>query len=191
MPQYLHLKKPLQIELYNDTFFHPSTIIDPTTNTPTSQLDSLAFAEHQQLPLPPSPTDSIPTPPSAHTDTTLQNSTFHSSILTSQDKLFFIKFTPEKTLRPRWYLISVDLESTEFVNINYLEDFTYWCVFQARHPSDKHLSDEYARWWPEWHRYHKDSVTGDIVFGDRILFQPSRIPPKDKYIQWAEAWYCR
>ena len=36
----------------------------------------------------------------------------HTDIVSSQSKLFFIKYTPENTLRQRWYLVSVDLEAT-------------------------------------------------------------------------------
>ena len=97
-----------------------------------------------------------------------------------------MKFTPANTLRPRWYLIAVDMESTSLACPNYLSDFTYWCVFQARHPADKSKSDEYARWWPEWHRYSRDSVTNNIVYGDRILFPPNRVPCSSKYIEWTE-----
>ena len=171
------LKKPLAIELYNDTFFSPSSITNPTVNQPSSTVDSSAFMEHPTPELPPPPTNSTiitqpecPLPPA--------DPSFHGTLCDSNDKLFFIRFTPEHTMRPRWYLIEVDLESTPFVNKNYLQDFTYWCVFQARHPSDKNLSDEYTCWWPEWHKYHRDSISGDIVFGDRILFLPSSIPPQ-------------
>ena len=99
---------------------------------------------------------------------------------------FFIKFTPDRTLRPRWYLVAVDLESTYIACPDYLTTNTYWCVFQARHPADKGKSDEQARWWPEWHKYHRDTNTNVIIFDERILFPPNRIPPKDKYIEWAE-----
>ena len=32
-----------------------------------------------------------------------------------------------------------------------------------------------------------DSISGDIGYGNRILFPSSCMPSKDKYIQWAEA----
>ena len=36
----------------------------------------------------------------------------HLQIQESKHKLFFIKFTPVSTLRPRWYLIQVELDRT-------------------------------------------------------------------------------
>ena len=42
---------------------------------------------------------------------------FHlfQAIQQSRDKLFFVSFRPEGTLRARWYLVSVDLCQTEFI----------------------------------------------------------------------------
>ena len=112
---------------------------------------------------------------------------FHNSLCESQDRLFFVEFTPAGTLRPRWYLVAVDIESTPFACPDYLTNFTYYCVFQARHPADKGKSDELARWWPEWHKYHRDPSSGNIIYDERILFHPNRIPPKEKYIEWTES----
>ena len=68
----------------------------------------------------------------------------------------------------------------------YMSDFTYWCIFQARHPADKRKSDEFSRWWPEWHRYHRDPLSNDIVYDERILFPPHQTPCPSKYIEWSE-----
>ena len=191
------LQRPLEIELYNDTYFPAhSDIIDPTTDTPSSTIDAVAFREHvadhdqnpmSTMPLPPSPPASPPPKPSSPPSPISSPSppTFHESIIASHDKLFFIKYTPERTLRPRWYLVAVDLESTLRACPSFADDFTYWCVFQARHPNDSNLSDEFARWWPEWHTYHRDSKTNVIVFDDRVLFPPHRVPDCSKYIEWA------
>ena len=186
------LKKPLCIELYNDVYFPSSkSIIDTTTNQPSTSLDSLAFQPHpfpatttnsSKFQLPPVPPSLPITRPSVPLDNTL-----HSSIVKSADKLFFVQYTPERTLRPRWYLVSVDIESTLEVCSSFASDSTYWCVFQARHPNDSQCSDEYARWWPEWHKYHTDTTTGVMVYDERILFPPHRNPNKDKYVEWATA----
>ena len=37
----------------------------------------------------------------------------------------------------------------------------------------------------EWYRYTKDAITGNIVFGARILLRPNITPDHKKYIQWA------
>ena len=121
------LQKPLAIELYNDTYFNDSpSIIDKTTNLPASTIDAVAFQPH----LPPKPTTvAIPPPTSPTIPTPSHSHPFHASILKSTDKLFFIKFTPQNTLRPRWYLVAVDLDSTFRTCPNHLSDFTYWCIF--------------------------------------------------------------
>ena len=111
------LKKPLCIELYNDVYFPPSkSIIDTTTDQPSTSLDSLAFQPH---PLPATTTNSSttqlpPVPPSlpiTRPSVPLDN-TLHSSIVKYADKLFSVQYTPERTLRPQWYLVSVDIKST-------------------------------------------------------------------------------
>ena len=40
----------------------------------------------------------------------------HDDIHASKHKLFFIRYTPAHTLRQRWYLAQVDLESTLDLN---------------------------------------------------------------------------
>ena len=47
-------------------------------------------------------------------------------------------------------------------------------------------SDEYSRWQSDWYNYSRDSVTDDIIFGDRILFRSSVNLDPAKYIQWAD-----
>ena len=65
------------------------------------------------------------------------------------DSLFFVQFTPAGTMLRRWYLIQIDLASTKEINPDYLSNGEYWCVFLARHSSDKRNSNEFSRWWPE------------------------------------------
>ena len=109
----------------------------------------------------------------------------HEDIIQSKDKLFFIKFTPDRTMRPRWYLVQVDLQSTEEINPTAQENGKYWCMFLAKHPGDKKKSDKFSRWWPEWYRYTRCKDTNDVVYGDRILIRPSTNPDSTKFVQWA------
>ena len=53
------------------------------------------------------------------------------------NKLFFIQYTPENTMRRRWYLIQVDMQSTREVNADFVTNGEYWCVFLSRHPHDE------------------------------------------------------
>ena len=196
------LRKPLGIEMYNEVHFHPkppstTNLID---NLPSNSIDAETFKPHNipisQGPINPSTTipstnnnnqptqqatiEQLDTPPSM--DTT----SLHDTIITSNDKLFFIKYTPSGTMRPRWYLVQIDLISTAELNPKWKETGQYFCVFLARHPTDKDKSDEFARWWPDWYRYSRCKRTNDIIYGDRVLFRPSVIPSSSKYIQWAE-----
>ena len=85
----------------------------------------------------------------------------------------------------KWYLVHIDLESTLVINPDYTINGEYWCVFLARHSADKHKSDEFSRWWPEWHSCKRCSVSSDIIYGDRFEFRTSSTPPNNKYIQWS------
>jgi hypothetical protein len=90
-------------------------------------------------------------------------SQLYVDITTSVDRLFFISYTNLGTIRPRWFLIFVDLPQTELDPrcTNHIEDGVYYCHFLHRHPDDKSEQDQDTRWWPEWHQYTKNT--------DRIL----------------------
>jgi hypothetical protein len=109
-----------------------------------------------------------------------------ASITTSKDKLFFIKFTPGRTMRARWYLIQIDMQATTDTNPDFqTSNGKYWCVFLAKHPDDRSKSDEFSRWWPEWYRYSQCLTTNTIIYGDRILIRPHTTPDSRNFIQWA------
>lgn len=196
------LRKPLGIEMYNEVHFHPKppNTTNLTENLPSTNIDIEAFKSHTHT-IPQLPVTSTTTIPSTSNDKQLdwqapiepltESPAMHyidlrNSIVISTDKLFFVKYTPAGTMRPRWYLVQVDLVSTAELNPNWKETGKYFCVFLARHPTDKDKSDEFARWWPDWYRYSRCKVSQDIVYGDRVLFRPSVIPNSEKYIQWAE-----
>ena len=88
-------------------------------------------------------------------------------------------------MQPRWYLIQIDIESTLTMNKSCKSNGDYWCVFLASHPNDSSKVDSERRWWPEWHRYHRDPASNEIIFGDRVLIRPTHTPSPDKFIQWA------
>jgi len=111
-------------------------------------------------------------------------SSIHARITTSNDQLFFIAYTPSGTMTKRWYLVQMDLEATASIVKPTLCEGEYYCTFLAKHPSNTKLSDDCSRWWPNWYRYSRDSVTDDIVFGDLILFHPNITPNHTKFIQW-------
>ena len=85
-----------------------------------------------------------------------------------------------------WYLVQADLEATASIITSTTCTGEYYCTFLAKHPSDTKLSDDCSRWWPDWYRYSRDSITNDIVFGDRTLFLPNITPSHKKFIQWGD-----
>ena len=86
----------------------------------------------------------------------------------------------------KWYLVQVDIEASASLRHDYAEAGVYYCSFLAKHPADKKMSDEHSRWWPDWYKYSRDSISNDIVFGTRILFRPSILPNSSKYIRWSD-----
>jgi hypothetical protein len=112
--------------------------------------------------------------------------TLRQVIESSVDKLFFIAYRSPNTLRPRWWLVQVDLEQTEKLsNAEKINKTTYYChFFSPPDNNEKKESHPGCRWWPIWHEYSTDN--GMIVFGKQVRITPSRIPNSEKYIAWAD-----
>ena len=91
----------------------------------------------------------------------------------------------------RWFLIQIDLGSSASLHSYYAIQRSYYCMFLVKHPGDKRLSDNFGQWWPDWYKYSHESVSNDIVFGDRILFRLNATPNSAKYIQWADEFILR
>ena len=191
------LLKPMRIELYNDKWLQPHgndlNTTSPHTNLPSSELDAIAFAPHDNTPIlsmdeldsgthpVPEMCQSIARPISPPGQFSL-----HSKILHSSDTLFFMEYTPAGTMLRKWYLVQVDIEASASLRQDYVTSGVYYCSFLAKHPGDIKLSDEHSRWWPDWYRYSRDSVTNDVIYGTRILFRPSMLPDSTKYIRWSD-----
>ena len=89
-------------------------------------------------------------------------------------------------MRPKWYAVQIDMQATEEANPNFAHNNLYWCIFLMKHPQDKHKSDEFARWWPDWYRYTIDDNTKQVIFGQRVLIRPNMTPSSTTHVQWAE-----
>ena len=70
----------------------------------------------------------------------------------------------------KWFLVQVDIYASASLRQEYVTAGVYHCSFLAKHSGDKKLSDELSRWWPDWYRFSRDSISNDIVFGSRMLF---------------------
>ena len=117
--------------------------------------------------------------------TPVTGATLHAAITGSADRLFFVSYCPAGTLRPRWYLVQVDLPQSLEASPACASDGRYYCHFLGSHPDDASLPDPLRRWWLLWHRFTRSS-DGIIDFGTRTLFNPATIPDPSSYIAWAE-----
>ena len=133
-------KKPLQIELYNDTYFPSKSkhINKPSLDQPSCQIDSLAFTPYSSNKIPPSSTlfeESNIKQPDIETEE-LDDYTkpcFTASEYNNLDNsLFFVTYVPEGTIKRKWYLIQIDMESTRDTNPEYASNGQFWCVFLAK-----------------------------------------------------------
>ena len=153
----LKLTKPAQLTTLNNT--HHS--LPPSLPTVTELYQNLQPSE-------PNPTKTIPNQPPTSPLTPLQ---LHNSIQQSNDKLFFINYTPEHTIQPQWYLIQVDLDASSSLpsTADCMHTGTYYITFFLKHPHDKNKADSTARWWPEWHQYKRSPTDGNIEYGKIML----------------------
>lgn len=184
------LSKHLSIDMHNDTFFTKNGMKTlQKKKYGESNVDLEASKWHEILPtIKDLHNETNTSPPTIEADNPQQppSQDLHQSIQNSKDKVFFIQFLPHGMMRPKWYAIQIDIESTIEANPNYLENNQYWCVFLMKHPHDNNKSDEYSRWWPDWYKYTTNKNTGELIYGQRVLIRPNVIPSSKTHVQWAE-----
>ena len=91
------------------------------------------------------------------------------------------------TIRPRWYLVQIDMECTarDPLSQNFIVHGRYYVHFQRRHFDDLACSDLTSRWWPIWHEY--TTADDDIIdYGKSVNIRPHVIPDHTKYIAWSD-----
>jgi hypothetical protein len=193
------LKKAMKVELYNEQFFGTppaksqpskdafSTTIDAKASEP-HQLSIPTMAEmHQELGTSPPEPETNESPENLDTDNNYTPATLFTKLTdNTREQLFFIQYTPENTLRPRWYLVEVDLQATKDLNAQYQTNGKYYCSFLAKHRSDNSKSDEFSRWWNDWYTYHRCKETDVIIYDKRVAIPPNQTPDSSKYIEWAD-----
>ena len=188
------LKKSLNIELYNEQHFNkPPKFKQASKDTPHTNIDKLAFLAHNNYPsIKQLHEETATTLPSIEeipisdpvVSTTARN--LYELLTQSNQTLLFIQYTPNETLRPRWYLVNVDIVATTESNPNFRTNHKYFCSFLAKHHADHNKSDECSRWWPDWYEYTQCDTTQQIIYGKRVLFRPNQIPDSTKYIEWGD-----
>jgi hypothetical protein len=187
------LKRHLNIEQYNEVWFSdpppsgppkystrttvPSVLVDTTETSPFPSLASMDSAPE----LATSPVSSQPAP--------LSPASLHSAITASPDRLFFISYLPAGTARPRWYLVTVDLDLTAADPdcSDSAASGIYHVHFLLQHPSDKSMGHPSSRWWPQWNRYSLGLLDGIMDFGVIQLFPPATRPDPSKFVAWSTA----
>ena len=100
--------------------------------------------------------------------------TLNKSFVTS-NYLFFIKDTPEITLKPRWFLVQVNHKAKAELKMNSLDTVNYNGTFVSWYKDDSYLCDDVAGWWLEWYEYHLDNKKVPI-YSNRIIFGPTQKP---------------
>ena len=196
------LKKVLDVESYNHQWFHnkPKTAKGKSTDPTTPFIDTVQ-ADAIMTSLIPSQKEMDKTigvkegedPGACEIFEEEIHQSLHIPTLKHQisteggDKLFFIRFIPAETIRPKWYLVQIDLELTAKDPTCNPDEGIFNCAFLAKHPNDLKKSDERARWWPDWYKYSLCEDTGEIIYGQRTLIRPSTIPDSRQYVLWSTA----
>mmetsp|Transcript_30633 Transcript_30633/g.36414 ORF Transcript_30633/g.36414 Transcript_30633/m.36414 type:complete len:194 (+) Transcript_30633:253-834(+) len=158
-PTYSTIVNQLSSELENLAFLpHPNTPFPSTANLHTeTQTNPVEYTDEDT-----SSSQSRHTYPT-HTEISTSFSIIpppvciYDALSLSNDKLCFIQYTPDGTIIHRWY------------------------------PSDAGKSDDSSRWWSDWYRYSQDSITDNVIFGDRVHFRPNITPNHSKYSQGGDS----
>ena len=171
------LKKALKIEMYNGTDFTkpPPTHLKQQIDKPYNPIDQYLQTEHK-IKFPSTHSLHLETKTTPHDiiDHTIdkpilpQTTNLDDRIKQSKDKIFFVSYIPEGTLRARWYLIQVELNLTFKTNPAHKFNHKYYCISNAKHDSNKKKSNEYSRWWPGWWTYTIDPSSNIHICQQRI-----------------------
>ena len=92
-----------------------------------------------------------------------QNAVLQNGVLQSKDFLK-MKYTPQRTIQTRWYLVQVDLDIKSQLNLNIKYQGIYYWIFLAKNPDNQGKSGKFSRWWPEWYTYKDNKDSQEIVY---------------------------
>jgi hypothetical protein len=79
-------------------------------------------------------------------------SSFIQSIISSEDKLFFIAYNIPNQSRKEWKIVQLDFDQSMRQYPNCLQDGKFIMNFLIRHPKDNTLPIHHARFWIEYHK---------------------------------------
>ena len=107
-----------------------------------------------------------------------------SNIQASKDKLCFIAYRGANTIKPKWYLVQIELDDNSTSQTTGM----YFVKFFRSHPSDSHKPHDCARYWPDWYEVkYTDSTRTVFDFGQAVLVRPSRSPNKDTHCRFSDS----
>jgi hypothetical protein len=188
------LKSTFNIQVYNNVWFSA----DPATHLPLFEFtDSIESSPGLATLQPPFLTPSASLPVAAAIPILPNDDPFVpttpgtgpsllAAVTSSTDHLFFVSYRSAQTLRPRWYLVRVDLRMciADSASANFATSGHYYCHFYAQHPDNASVPDPTSRWWPLWHRY-THGADNVMDFHERVLFNPTTVPNPRTRIAWA------
>ena len=64
----------------------------------------------------------------------------------------------------QWCVINIDKEVSVSIDPDCKVLGSYYYSFLFYCPSDSKKSDDTSRWWPDWYRFTRDSITNYIIF---------------------------
>ena len=187
------LTRPFNLKLYNEVWFSHDVTAPPHKFDYTSQPDFFVdIPIDDRFPTMTELSKEIPElvcipVEKPHTMDLLSSEDLAVSIANSTDKLFFISYLMANTIRPRWYLVQIDMECTarDPLSEHFQATGRYYVHFQRRHFDDVACSDLTSRWWPIWHEY--TTADDDIIdYGKSVNIRPNAIPDHAKYIAWSD-----
>ena len=82
----------------------------------------------------------------------------------------------------------MDLEDSLEINKTGPPFDIYYCTFLAKQSIDMKKSDEFSRFWSEWHKYTRWPRTHNIIYGDHIMIRSNHTPDSSKYRQWSDSF---
>eukprot|EP00978_Attheya_sp_CCMP212_P008208 scaffold19187_cov69-Attheya_sp.AAC.2 len=144
------LKAHLNIESYNSVWYATT----PCTHPPKFDYQA-PYSTFEAFPMPPFPllrdlhvsSPRTEFTPAEHSDAPVVSSTATDLLplmRASVDRLCFIQYTPIGTLRPRWYLVQVNLDDITASLPDFATTGMYSVNFLMRHSDNNHLSDSSA-----------------------------------------------
>jgi hypothetical protein len=108
-------------------------------------------------------------------------STIIADLIRSEDKLFFIAYSQERSQRPKeWKLVRIDFKKSLQQHPSCLQDSRFLAEFFIEHYRDKNLDISSRRYWLEYH----SSNSHKTLSVDYHIIQPSQYSEATAKSKW-------